>query len=149
MLALCISYTKSQDDAIEVLQDGFLKVFQQIQRFDESKSSLYTWIRTIVVRTAIDFLRKRNHQSPSVEWQEVYDPAIDADAVQRMSSDDILYLVQQLPDTTKAVFNLYVTEGYTHKQIGEILEMSEGNSKWHLSEARKYLSSLLKKQERA
>ncbi|MBD0331452.1 MAG: RNA polymerase sigma factor, partial [Chitinophagaceae bacterium] len=89
MLALCISYTKNQEDAIEVLQDGFLKVFQQIGKFDENKSSLYTWIRTIVLRTAIDFLRKKNHQTHSVELQEVFDPAIDADAVQRMSSEEI------------------------------------------------------------
>ncbi|MFL5810425.1 MAG: RNA polymerase sigma factor, partial [Flavisolibacter sp.] len=58
MMSICISYAKREEDAVEVMQDGFLKIFQQIQRFDASKSSLYTWMRTIMVRTAIDFLRR-------------------------------------------------------------------------------------------
>lgn len=149
MLTLCISYTKNEEDAIEVLQDGFLKVFQQINRFDSSKSSLYTWIRTIVLRTAIDFLRKRNQKPEPVEWKEVYDPPVNAEAIQRMSSEELLFLLRKLPATTRAVFNLYVVEGYNHREIGELLEMSEGTSKWHLSEARKNLSKSLKIMERA
>src|ERR1043165_2071233 len=67
MMNLCITYTKNDEDAIEVVQDGFLKVFQQIHRFDSSKSSLYTWIRTVELRTAIDFLRKKNQKPEPVE----------------------------------------------------------------------------------
>jgi RNA polymerase sigma-70 factor (ECF subfamily) len=149
MLTLCISYVKNEEDAIEVLQDGFLKVFQQINRFDSSKSTIYTWIRTIILRTAIDFLRKRNQKQESVEWKETYDPAISAEAVQRMSSEEILYLLHKLPETTRAVFNLYVVEGFNHREIGELLQISEGTSKWHLSEARKNLGKSLQKLERA
>ena len=147
MLVLCKSYTKNDEDAVEVLQDGFLKVFQQINRFDSDKSSLYTWMRTIMIRTAIDFLRKRNKKQAVVEWKEAHDPQIDAEALQQMSGQEILFLLQNLPATTRMVFNLYVTEGYNHKEIGQLLVISEGTSKWHLSEARKYLSNSLKAKE--
>lgn len=149
MMVLCKAYTKNDEDATEVLQDGFLKVFQQIDRFDSGRSSLYTWMRTIMVRTAIDFLRQQNRKSISIEWKEELDPAIEADALQRMSAQQIQFMLQHLPSTTRAVFNLYVTEGYNHKEIGDLLKISEGTSRWHLSEARKNLINLLKTKERA
>jgi RNA polymerase sigma-70 factor (ECF subfamily) len=149
MLVLCRSYAKNEQDAIEVLQDGFLKIFQQIDRYDAGKASIYTWMRTIMIRTGIDFLRKQNKKQVAIEWKEEHDPAIDAEALERMSSQQILHLLQHLPETTRAVFNLYITEGYTHREIGELLRISEGTSKWHLSEARKYLINSLKKKERA
>src|SRR6185503_1718909 len=138
MMVLCKSYTKNEEDAIEVLQDGFLKIFQQIDRFDASKASIYTWMRTIMIRTAIDFLRKQNKKKVSIEWKKEHDPIIEAEALQRMSAQQIQSMLQHLSATTRAVFNLHVTEGYNHKEIGELLKISEGTSKWHLSEARKY-----------
>lgn len=149
MLVLCKSYAKNEEDAVEILQDGFLKIFQRIDRYDASKSSIYTWMRTIMIRTAIDFLRKQNKKQIAIEWKEEHDPAIDAEALERMSAQQILYLLQHLPATTRAVFNLFITEGYTHREIGELLKISEGTSKWHISEARKYLINSLKAKERA
>ena len=149
MMVLCKSYAKNEEDAIEVLQDGFLKVFQQIDRYDARKSSIYTWMRTIMIRTAIDFLRRQNKKNVAIEWKEEHDSGIEAEALQRMSAQQILYMLQHLPATTRAVFNLYITEGYNHREIGELLKISEGTSKWHLSEARKYLINSLKAKERA
>lgn len=149
LLSVCISYTKDEEDAVEVLQDGFLKIFKQIHTFDNSKSNIYTWMRTIMVRTAIDSLRRGAKQPDEVELKEVYDPPIGAEVVERMSAEEILFLLKQLPPTTRAVFQLYVQEGYNHREIGELLQISEGTSKWHLSEARKYLSNSLKMLERA
>lgn len=149
MMVLCNSYAKNEEDAIEVLQDGFLKIFQQINKYDANISSLYTWMRTVMIRTAIDFLRKQNKKSVSIEWKDEYDPAIEAEALQRMSAQQIQCMLQHLPATTRMVFNLYITEGYNHKEIGELLLISEGTSRWHLSEARKYLINLLKAKERA
>ena len=145
MLALCRSYAKNEEDATEILQDGFLKIFQQISRYDSNKASMYTWMRTIMVRTAIDFLRKQNKKQVAIEWREEHDPVIDAEALERVSAQQILYLLQQLPETTRAVFNLYITEGYNHREIGELLKISEGTSKWHLSEARKTLQQMIQK----
>lgn len=149
MMVLCKSYAKNEEDAIEVLQDGFLKVFQQIDKYDASRSSIYTWMRKIMIRTAIDFLRKQNKKTVAVEWKEEHDPAIEAEALQRMSAQQILCMLQHLSATTRAVFNLYITEGYNHNEIGELLKISEGTSKWHLSEARKYLINSLKSKKRA
>jgi len=149
MLALCRSYAKNEEDATEILQDGFLKIFQQISRYDSNKASIYTWMRTIMVRSAIDFLRKQNKKQVAIEWKEEHDPVIDAEALERVSAQQILYLMQLLPETTRAVFNLYITEGYNHREIGELLKISEGTSKWHLSEARKNLINSLKSKERA
>lgn len=149
MLALCRSYAKNDEDATEILQDGFLKIFQQISRYESGKASVYTWMRTIMIRTAIDFLRKRNRTQVAIEWKEEHDPVIDAEALQHVSAQQILYLLQHLPETTRVVFNLYVTEGYSHREIGELLKISDGTSKWHLSEARKYLTNTLKSKERA
>src|SRR5215217_567753 len=83
MLILCRSYAKNEQDAVEVLQDGFLKIFLQIDRFDSEKSSLYTWMRTIMIRTAIDFLRKNKKKQEIVEWKEKHDPYIDPEALQQ------------------------------------------------------------------
>src|SRR6185436_16718188 len=85
MMVLCKSYAKNEEDAIEVLQDGFLKVFQQIDKYEPGRSSMYTWMRQVMIRTAIDFLRKRNRKNVAIEWKEEYEPAIDAEALQRMS----------------------------------------------------------------
>lgn len=149
MMVLCKSYAKNEEDAIEVLQDGFLKIFQQIDSYDSARSSLYTWMRTIMIRTAIDFLRKQNKKNVAIEWKKEHDTAIEAEALERMSAKQILHMLQQLPATTRAVFNLYITEGYNHKEVGELLNISEGTSKWHLSEARKHLINSLKVKERA
>lgn len=143
MASICLRYTKNREDAIEVLHNGFLKVFKNIQTFDAGKASLYTWIRTIIINSAIDFLRQREKFYVKVELEKVEEPGVDSDAVQRMSAQELLHLVQQLPAATQAVFNLYVIEGYNHKEVANLLGISEGTSKWHLSEARRQLKQLL------
>ena len=102
-----------------------------------------------MVRTAIDFLRRQNKNQVIIEWTEEYDRAIAAEALEHMSAQETLYLLQHLSATTRAVFNLHITEGYTHGEIGKLLGISEGTSKWHLSEARKFLINSLKAKERA
>jgi RNA polymerase sigma factor (sigma-70 family) len=143
MSTICLRYTRNQEDAIEVLHNGFLKVYKNIHTYDATKASLYTWIRTIVVNSAIDFIRQRGKFYNHIELEKAEEPAIDADAVQRMSSRELLKLVQQLTPATQGVFNLYVIEGYNHREIANLLGISEGTSKWHLSEARKQLQQLL------
>jgi RNA polymerase sigma factor (sigma-70 family) len=146
MASICMRYTRNQHDAIEVLHNGFLKVYKNIQRFDASKASLYTWIRTIVIHTAIDFIRQKSRwYIPQSEIEKADNTGIEAEAVDRMSSQELLKLVQELPPATQTVFNLYVVEGYTHKEIGELLDISDGTSKWHLSEARRQLQKLVLK----
>ena len=143
MASICLRYTRNHEDAIEVLHNGFLKVFKNIHTYDMSRASLYTWVRTIVINSAIDFVRQRSKFHTYIELEKVDEPAIDADAIQRMSSHEVLLLVQKLSPATQTVFNLYVVEGYNHREIANLLGISEGTSKWHLSEARKQLQKLL------
>lgn len=146
MASICMRYTRNEHDAIEVLHSGFLKVFKNIDRFDPAKASLYTWIRTIMVNTAIDFLRQKSRWYVSHgELEKVETGGVDPEAVDRLSVQELLKLVQQLPPATQAVFNLYVIDGYTHKEIGTLLGISDGTSKWHLSEARRLMQSYLLK----
>ena len=144
MASICLRYTRNHEDAIEVLHNGFLKVFKNIHTYDTGKASLYTWVRTIIINSAIDFVRQRGKFHTHIELEKVDEPAIDADAIQRMSSHEVLLLVQKLSPATQTVFNLYVVEGYNHREIANLLGISEGTSKWHLSEARKQLQKLLK-----
>jgi len=144
MMALCIRYVRNREDAVEVLHTGFLKIFQNIGRFDETKSALFTWIHTIMVRTAIDFLRKKNPMTQEVEWTEAMEPEIQAKALVDRSGEEIMIFLKQLPHTTATVFNLFVIEGYNHKEIGKLLNISDGTSKWHLSEAKNQLAKLIK-----
>jgi len=145
MASICVRYTKNEHDAIEVLHNGFLKVYKNIERFDSSKASLYTWIRTIMVNTAIDFLRQKSRWYVSHGELEKIEEGVEAEAVMRLSAQELLKLVQNLPPATQAVFNLYVIEGYTHKEIGSLLGISDGTSKWHLSEARRLMQQFLSK----
>jgi RNA polymerase sigma factor (sigma-70 family) len=147
MMALCMRYTKNENDAVEVLNTGFLKVFKSIQRYDPKQANLYTWIRTIVVNSCIDFIKQRARTMQHTELDEATEVRIDAEAINKIDVSRLLYLVRQLPPATQAVFNLYVMEGYNHKDIGKLLAISEGTSKWHLSEARKSLQQMIRLQE--
>lgn len=149
MLALCFRYTRNQEDAIEVLHEGYLKMFQHLSSFDSRQSSLFTWVHTIMVRTAIDFIRKKNNRPINVEWTDDAEPVIDAEALANEPAADILQFLKQLPEMTAAVFNLHAIEGYKHKEIAQILNISEGTSKWHVSEAKKQLTQILEKRARA
>ena len=144
MVTICLRYTKNEDDAVEVLNNGFLKVFQNIQRYDPAQASLYTWMRTIVVNSCLDFIRKKARTEPHQELTNNVEVHLPADVVSRMKAAELLSLVRTLSPSTSAVFNLYVIEGYSHKEIGNLLGISEGTSKWHLSEARKQLQQKIK-----
>jgi RNA polymerase sigma factor (sigma-70 family) len=149
MLSLCFRYTRNQEDATEVFHEGLLKVYQHIQHFDASRSALFTWIHTIMVRTAIDFIRKKNGQPVKVEWTDRMEDDIPAEMIADRSADDILFYLKQLDEITATVFNLHVIEGFKHREIAQMLQISEGTSKWHLSEAKKQLSQIIDKRARA
>jgi RNA polymerase sigma-70 factor (ECF subfamily) len=139
MQAICMRYVRHSEDALEILQMGFMKVFKNIDRFQFEKASLYTWIRTIMVNTAIDFLRQKQPFQDIEATSQLNVPEVQSEALGRLSAQEILKLVRDLPPATQTVFNLYVMEGYMHKEIALLLQISEGTSKWHLSEARRLL----------
>ncbi|MFL5773096.1 MAG: RNA polymerase sigma factor [Flavisolibacter sp.] len=146
MVSLCLRYTKNENNAVEVLNNAFLKVFKNIQRYDPGQATLYTWIRTIVIHSCLDFINAQEKNQAHFELDEAADIHIPAVAFEKMEASELLQLVRQLPSATRAVFNLYVMEGYNHREIGSLLHISEGTSKWHLSEARKSLRQMIEKQ---
>jgi RNA polymerase sigma-70 factor (ECF subfamily) len=145
MMSICIRYMKNEHDAVEVLNNGFLKVFQNIHRYEPGQASVYTWVRTIVINSCLDFIRSKNRVLTAEELTEEHEVNLDAEVISKMKAADLLLMIRQLPPATQAVFNLYVMEGYNHREIGELLQISEGTSKWHLSEARKSLQKLIQK----
>ncbi|HEU4473029.1 MAG TPA: sigma-70 family RNA polymerase sigma factor [Flavisolibacter sp.] len=147
MASLCLRYTKNEADAVEVLNNGFLKVFKNIQRYEPAQASLYTWIRTIVINSCLDFIKAKQRMEQTKELTDTVEIHIPAEAISKMKTMELLELVRQLPPATRAVFNLYVVEGYSHREIGSLLGISEGTSKWHLSEARKILQQKIKLQD--
>lgn len=148
MMNLCLRYTKNEADAMEVLNTGFYKVYKNIQKYNPDKASLYTWIRTIIINSCLDFIKAKSGQVTFKEIDQAAQVDLPPDVFAKMSSADILRLVRQLPPATQAVFNLYVMEGFSHKEIADLLGTSDGTSKWHLSEARKLLKELITKNEK-
>jgi RNA polymerase sigma factor (sigma-70 family) len=144
MLRLCYRYLKSDDLSKEALNTGFLKVFQHIGTFDEKKGELGGWIRTIIVRTCIDLGRKEikfNKENNILE--EAEDVFLPPAVLDKLYAEDLLKCIRLLPDATRLVFNMSVIEGYSHREIGEQLNIRESTSRWHLSEGKKMLREML------
>lgn len=147
MLGVCMRYAKDRYEAEDMLQMGFVKVFQKVKEF-RSEGSFEGWIRRIMVNTAIETYRKNQRSMNVVDIDEVYDaPQVTFD-MNGLEVKDLLRLIQQLSDGYKLVFNLYAIEGYSHKEIAEQLGISEGASKSQLSRARAILKEKLKKIDR-
>jgi RNA polymerase sigma-70 factor (ECF subfamily) len=151
MFGVCLRYSRSREEAEDILQEGFLKVFGRISQYT-GKGSFEGWIRRIMVNTAI------NHYHASLKQQfilveNIQELAVEEDqSAQDFGQDSggagidtkrLLNLVQELPDGYRMVLNLHVFEGYNHKEIGEMLGISDNTSKSQLSKARKYLKKLL------
>lgn len=137
MLAMCRKYLSDEEEVLDILNQGFLKVFQKIDTF-EKKGSLEGWIRRLIFRTLADHFRSKKSYLKFMVMEEKDQP-LPENAVQSLIYDDLMQLVKALPGTSKEVFLLHALEGYTHIEIGEKLGISEGTSKWHLSNARKIL----------
>ena len=143
MISLCLRYTGSSEDAVEVLNSGFFKVFKNIQQYDNKKGSLYTWIRVVVINSCLDFIRQKEKIESGEELEEGTEVAIPPGVVEKIDADELLSMIRKLPPATAVVFNLYAVEGFSHKEIAAMMRISEGTSKWHLSEGRKKLQSMI------
>lgn len=139
MSVICTRYTKNQQDASVVLNNGFLKVFLKINQYDPPMSALGTWMQKIMVNTAIDFLRKQSRFHPADLTDIKDETAIESEVILKMNADFLLALIRQMPAATQLVFNLYTVDGFNHREIGEMLGIREGTSRWHLNQARKLL----------
>ena len=144
MFAVCLRYAGNADDAQDILQDGFIKIFKNLYRF-RSEGSFEGWIRRIFVNTAIEHLRRRKFLKPIAEKEENTIPYKEVTVLDSLGEKDIMNLISQLSPGYRTVFNMYVVEGYTHKEVGDILGISEGTSKSQLARARIILQDMVVK----
>lgn len=145
MLIICQRYAKNRDEANEILQEGFYRIFKNIHQF-KNTGSLEGWIRKIIVNVAIQKYKSRSNLHLVIPIESTVSTISDKDDIySKLSFKEIILLVQQLPTSYRMVFNLYVFEGYKHREIAEILGIAEGTSKSNLSDARMLLQKNLQK----
>ncbi|MFN4082388.1 MAG: RNA polymerase sigma factor [Bacteroidia bacterium] len=144
MLAVCMRYAKDRAEAEDMLQEGFLKVFQSISKY-KGEGSFEGWIRKIMVYNAINLYKHRIRTFKEDLDVIEYDAPYSDDIIDKISVKEILALIQNLPEGYRLVFNLYAIEGYTHKEIGEQLGIAIGTSKSQYSRAKQLMQKMLAK----
>lgn len=153
LMPICLRYHKNEEDARSSYHLAFMKILKSLKDIPENLV-FFSWAKRITVNTLIDEYRKQKAYSERVVGKETerelenHNNSNRNEGEQEIGCEMILKLVQELPEITSKVFNLFVIEGYSHKEISEMLEMSEGTSKWHLSTGRKILREKLEKLEK-
>lgn len=152
LMPVCFRYNSNEEDARASYNAGFIKILKALDKVDQ-EVNFNAWAKRVMVNTLIDEYRKNKKyntqiiKSDNERELDYYSEGQTNDAESNLGCENIMALVQELPLTTAHVFNLYVIEGYSHREIGEQLDMSEGTSKWHLSTARKTLREKLDRLE--
>ena len=148
MMTVCLRYTGTREEAEDILQIGFVKVFTKITEF-KATGSLEGWIRKVMVNTALESFRKKNVLNGASDVTEInqqghvsFNPIED-----EMNAKELIKVIQKLPDGFRAVFNLYAIEGYNHMEIAKLLNISEGTSKSQYSRAKEWLRTKLIKEQ--
>jgi RNA polymerase sigma factor (sigma-70 family) len=147
MLGICMRYSKDREEARDILQDGFLKVFTNI-RYYEGKGSFEGWVRKIIMNTSLDYVRKRKHliQFTDSEYDDKNAELLveeENNDYLNISAKEIMEAIQQLPIGYRTVFNMFVVDGFSHQEIAEQLEINIGTSKSNLSKAKMNLKKIL------
>lgn len=137
MMALVRQYINQAEIAEEILNNGFLRAFQKVSLYN-FQGSFEGWIRKIIFRAVCDYVKTAEKPGTQVAINESHEYVSREDA-SRLEYDELLSMVQELPLATRTVFNMYVMEGFNHREIHEAIGISEGTSKWHLSEGRRLL----------
>jgi RNA polymerase sigma factor (sigma-70 family) len=150
-LKLCARYAKDMHDAEQLAQDSFLKIFHHIESY-QGNGSFDGWMRRIVVNTCLDYLKSKYLKNTKQlyfpeEMSENGTTATNNLALEKFALKDLLEIVQSLSPMSRTVFNLYAFEGYSHREISTMLEISEGTSQWHVNNARKNLQQKIKQHQ--
>lgn len=145
MFGVCLRYARNRMDAEDILQDGFIKVFNNLKSF-RNLGSIEGWLRRIMINTAINYYKKPStHYHTNVDTDTMEDNEIyDEDIISDITTKELLSYIRDLPEGYRMVFNLYAIEGYKHKEIGEMLDISENTSKSQLAMAKKVLQEKIK-----
>jgi len=149
-MAICDRYTKRKEDAMEIFNDSFLKVFKEIHRYkpaySDEMNSFKGWLRKIIIYTAIDHCRKYNkhNYNADLDASMISLPIEDENAFDMISYDEIIYAIRELSPAYRTVLNLFIIDGFSHEEIAEQLGISIGTSKSNLFKARQQLQKILK-----
>lgn len=149
-MGVCMRYVPNREEALEVVNDGFLKIFQKVEMYDAERS-FKIWLRRVMINTALDHYRqnvKYQHQEDISVVENTVASSEATSGYQNLLQEDILELIQQLTPAYRLVFNLYVIDGYSHEEIAQKLGISEGTSKSNLARARENLRAMLQKKGR-
>jgi len=142
MYPVCLRYAVDEEEALDILHEGFIKIFRHISKYTIG-TSLTAWIRRIMVNTSIDYYRKKTRRRTEDIDNAIALSDSDPDVVSQMSADEIIAALQKLSPAYRAVFNLYVIEGFSHREIAQQLNITESTSRSNLVKARTKLKNLL------
>ncbi len=150
-LKVCARYAKNMQDAEQLLNDGFLKIFTQIDKYGNT-GSFEGWMKRVVVNTCLDYLRSTYLKEEMTMHVNAIQPeestlSVTNDGLEQIEFRELVNMIQTLPSMTRTVFNLFVFEGFNHKEISEQLDISEGTSHWHVHQARNTLQKKIIKGE--
>ncbi len=139
MFKLCLIYESDHDKAKDILQEAFIKIFKNIDRFNR-QCSLKAWMKKIITNTAIDHYRKQHHETQFIPIENIVNPYSNEESVASiLNTKDIISQVNRLPAGARIIFQLYALEGYSHKEIANLLNISEGTSKSQINRAKQLL----------
>lgn len=141
-MGICMRYTGGREEAQEVVNDGFLKIFAALHKID-IEQPMKPWIRRVMVNVSIDHFRRNAKHQNQIDIAYAAECPVDETAISQLTTAEIMVYVQQLSPAYRTVFNLYVIEGYTHNEIASLLGVSEGASKSNLAKARVKLRKML------
>lgn len=142
LLGVCHRYSNNQDDAMDILHEAFIKILKNIHKYQPG-TSLIAWMRRIVINTAIDYYRMQSRRRTD-DLDTAYDvQGTEPDAISKLTVQEIVRCIQQLSPAYRSVFNLYVVEGFSHREIAEMLDITESTSRSNLVKARLKLKGLL------
>ena len=150
LMPTCMRYHRNEEDARSILNLSFVKICKNLDKLKEN-TPFEAWVRRILMNTIIDEFRKNKNYLQLVDSKEtdreleIHGNGVDNSIWSKLETDVLMGLLKRLPEVSRKVFNLYVIDGYTHKEIGEMLEISDGTSKWHLSNARRLLREMVEK----
>ena len=141
-MGIALRYSLSRNDALEVVNDGFIKIFNSIRNF-QSDRPFKAWLRTIIVNTAIDRRRKELKYQVNIDINDLIVISTRARAIENLDAQDILELMKQLPPLQLTIFNLYEVDGYNHDEIAQLLSIPASSSRVYLSRAKEKMRTLL------
>jgi RNA polymerase sigma-70 factor (ECF subfamily) len=142
MYPTCLRYANNEDDALDILHDGFIKVFSNLEKY-QAGTSLGAWIKRIMINTSIDYYRRESRRRTS-DLDNITEPySEEPDIISKLSAEELLNSLQQLSPAYRSVFNMYIIEGYSHKELAEILGITESTSRSNLVKARNKLKEII------